>query len=347
MIREDIYVQIFEEVKEKLKRKYQQDPNASSQKFEGSVVKIIENVIETWESTQPEESKLDFEIRHLGKHHYPDIVIENKTDHEKIGLEVKYHIQNNLWKTTGNSTYESISEDGLDKIYLLFGHFKKVPPEFKIAPIDRCLSDVVITHSPRYSIDMEYGQDFCAQRLGVPYERLRQLEKKQRETYINTYVAQTKYKELSSVADKELLIAQSFILFPEIFSTNKKIRYRRMSVWLFAKGILCRNTRDFLSASGTQKIDLIGQEELPRVFSRLYERRTDIRREIVYLPSIVLEHSWNDETIRKGPPVSVSKNSEDRLNMWIDILSKQYGGAHKRIENTSYPFKATIEKLLL
>lgn len=346
MLRENIYTEIFENTKYALRNKYLVNPQTTSEEFEESVVAILKEVVAAWKDTQPEAERLDIEIRHLGKHHFPDIVIENKTDHEKLGLEVKYHMRDDSWKTTGNSAYESLTEDGLAKIYLLFGHFKKTPPDFRIEPVDQCLSDVTITHSPRYIIDMEYRRDFCGRELGIPYEDLRRIDRKQREVYVNTYIAKSKYAELTSVADKERLIAQSFVLFPEIFSQNDKIRYRRMSVWLFAKNILCRNVRDFLSASGKQKIDIIGPVELPRVFSRLYERRADIRNEIAAFPQIVLANSWYDETIKGGAATAIPENATDRLKIWLHILSEQYGGAQKEIVGTPYRFKPSIEKLL-
>lgn len=346
MIREHVYKQIFEKMEQALKKKYSLDSTTSSEEFEAGAVEVLKEVITNWNDAQPEDEKLDIDVRRLGKHHFPDIVIENQTDHEKIGLEVKYHVRDNSWKTTGNSAYESISEDGLSKIYLLFGHFKKIPPEFRIRPMERCLSDVTITHSPRYNIDMEYGQDFCDQELGMPYECLRHIEQEQREVYVNTYISKKKYKELTSVNNKEQLIAQSFILFPEIFSQNAQARYRRMSVWLFSKNILCRNVRDFLSASGKQKVDVIGPKDLPRVFSRLYEHRTRIRSEIAAFPQSVLEKSWYEETIWQGEITIIPDDVEERLNLWINILSEQYGGPQKEIDDSPYYFKETLEKLL-
>lgn len=346
MIREEIYMRIFKDTERALGEKYTLNPRTSSEEFEVSAAEVLEAVIEDWKNTQPECEKIDIEVRRLGKHHFPDIVIENKTDHEKIGLEVKYHVQDNSWKTTGNSAYESISEDGLSRIYLLFGHFKKNPPEFRIRPMDCCLSDVTITHSPRYNIDMEYNQDFCDQELGMSYESLRHIEREQREVYVNTYIAKRKYKELTSVRNKKQLIAQSFILFPEIFSQNSQIRYKRMSVWLFAKNILCRNVRDFLSASGKQKIDIIGPVDLPRVFFRLYEHRAYIKNEIATFPPVVLANSWYDETIKKGAVMAIPDSTEERLALWMNILSAQYGGPQKEIEGSPYFFKNTIETLL-
>ena len=98
---------------------------------------------------------------------FPDI-IANKY----YGVEVKTTIKNH-WTTTGNSVLEGTRVDGIERIYMLFG--KMVSPiEFKCRPYEECLSEVVVTHSPRYLINMDLKEgNTIFDKLKIPYDTLR------------------------------------------------------------------------------------------------------------------------------------------------------------------------------
>jgi hypothetical protein len=89
-----------------------------------------------------------------------------------MGVEVKTTKQNH-WTTTGNSVLESTRVDGIERIFMLFGKMVN-PVEFKCRPYEDCLSDVVVTHSPRYLINMnlQAGQTIF-DKLDIPYDTLR------------------------------------------------------------------------------------------------------------------------------------------------------------------------------
>ena len=81
---------------------------------------------------------------------FPDIIANRF-----FGVEVKTTKQNH-WRTTGNSVFEGTRVDGIERIFMLFGKMKS-PIEFKWRAYEECLSEIVVTHSPRYLIDMNLG----------------------------------------------------------------------------------------------------------------------------------------------------------------------------------------------
>lgn len=78
---------------------------------------------------------------------FPDIIANNF-----YGVEVKT-TKSNHWKSTGSSVAEGTRVVGIEKIFMLFGKMCS-PIEFMCKPYEDCLSEVVVTHSPRYLIDM-------------------------------------------------------------------------------------------------------------------------------------------------------------------------------------------------
>jgi len=106
-------------------------------------------------------------IELIGGQKFPDI-IANKF----YGIEVKTTTQNH-WKTTGNSVLESTRVENIERIFMLFAKLAN-PIEFRCRPYEEVLSDIVVTHSPRYLIDMnlENGKTIF-DKIKIPYNELR------------------------------------------------------------------------------------------------------------------------------------------------------------------------------
>lgn len=325
-----IYFSIFEKAKEILAREYSAGEIPDDSAFENAVFKAIEEAAKG----------KDVQATPLGKRAFPDIKLEHLSDGEKVGVEVKLHTAGEAWTTLGNSAYATTQEPNLVTIYLFFGNFEKKPVEFEIKPYGECIKDIKITHNPRYMIDMKSSRDFCVEEMGLSFDTLRAIDERDREIYVNTYIAKTKHKELSGLVNKQRVIAQGFVLFPEFFANNQRIRYQRMSVWLFAKNILCRNVRDFLSASGKQAIAVIGPEELPKIFSSLQNCTEEFKEELKNTPSIILKSSWSV----CGTITTIPENLEGRIKLWLNLVARQY--EKELISETPYKLRDTLEKLL-
>ena len=105
--------------------------------------------------------KLDI-IYEKGSHGFPDIIIKDMQG-KKFGIEVKLSISNSkAWKTNGNSILGSTKDIEVLETYIIFGKISKSFVGFKTKRYQDCIANIVVTHSPRYLIDMELekGQTF-------------------------------------------------------------------------------------------------------------------------------------------------------------------------------------------
>lgn len=127
----------------------------------------LENVVADVMSEKAKGTPFENSIELISGQKFPDI-IANKY----YGVEVKTTKQNH-WTTTGNSVLEGTRVDGIERIFMLFGKMVS-PVQFKCRPYEDCLSDVVVTHSPRYLInmDLQAGQTIF-DKLDIPYDMLR------------------------------------------------------------------------------------------------------------------------------------------------------------------------------
>lgn len=106
-------------------------------------------------------------IELIGGQKFPDIVAN-----KYYGIEVKTTTQNH-WKTTGNSVLEGTRVDDVERIYMLFAKLAS-PIEFRCRPYEEVLSEVVVTHSPRYLIDMNLKVgNTIFDKIKMPYDTLR------------------------------------------------------------------------------------------------------------------------------------------------------------------------------
>ena len=112
-------------------------------------------------------SKFENSIELIGGQKFPDIVVK-----KYYGIEVKTTTQNH-WKTTGNSVLESTRVGDVERIFMLFGKLGS-PIEFRARAYEECLSEVEVTHSPRYLIDMnlEKGKTIF-DKINISYDTLR------------------------------------------------------------------------------------------------------------------------------------------------------------------------------
>jgi len=225
-------------------------------KLENEVVEVMK--------AQAKGTEFQDSIELISGQKFPDI-IANKF----YGVEVKTSKQNH-WTTTGNSVLEGTRIDGIERIFMLFG--KMVSPiDFKCRPYEECLAEVVVTHSPRYLINMELkngGTIF--DKLELPYDTLRKEPNPIK--YITDYyrkflkpgeevwwLDQDEPKSTGLIIhlwnnlniERRLeLMVSSMVFFPEIFS-NHSDKFNRLSVWLInINGIVCPNIRDIFSAGG-------------------------------------------------------------------------------------------------
>lgn len=219
--------------------------------------------------------------------HFPDIISNNY-----FGVEVK-STEKNSWTSTGSSIVESLRDDDIKKVFLLFGILSKKNIDFRCKPYEKCLSDIHVTHSPRYNIDMDLSDDeeTIFDKMKIEYDTFRKLGETQIDKVKEYYRGIYKSKNVKTmpwwigdtVQDLRLLcdldsenkkefIAMCYALFPEILGNNPE-KYRKPALWLCSRySVICSNIRDTFSSSGKGNIYVNNElrwENVPKVICNI------------------------------------------------------------------------------
>lgn len=210
-------------------------------------------------------------IRHTPVQHFPDIISNNY-----YGVEVK-STKNNSWKSTGSSIVESLRDENIKKVFMFFGILSEENIDFRCKPYEQCLSDIAVTHSPRYLIDMDLQPNATIfDKMGEEYDAFR-ISNTQIETVRKYYKKKYKSRDIKSMPwwigddndeqsnlnnfelqlfsdldneKKSFLKGRCYALFPEIFGTEQD-KFRKPVLWMCTKySIICSNLRDIFSAGG-------------------------------------------------------------------------------------------------
>lgn len=255
------------------------------------------------------------EIKLISGHSFPDIVAE-----QYYGVEVKCTKSNN-WKSTGSSIVESTRVKDVEDIYLLFGNLGATPPQFLCRPYSDCLSEITVTHSPRYLIDMQLGRgETIFDKMCISYDQFRtsddsiaQVRRYYREKSIkdnkgelpwwlnkseNENSLMIKQFRSLSLQEKEILKATMLLLF-----NNQIIRgeYDEAAVWLLtSKRVVNSSFRDLFSAGGRfshirdnkGKINQL-KETVPAIVERLINAGKIIRNTILIENEVISLYNEN------------------------------------------------------
>ena len=264
-------------------------------------------------------------IQVIGGQRFPDIVA-NKF----YGIEVKTTTQNH-WKTTGNSVLESTRVGDVERIFMLFAKLAN-PIEFKCRPYEECLSEVVVTHSPRYLIDMNLpvGKTIF-DKMETPYDTLRKKENPLG-SVVDYYKSKLKpgeqlwwidnnnmsnlsikmWKNIEKEKKKEIL-TKIMVLFTEIFGNNNK-KFERIPAWLVTReGIVTPNIRDLFSSGGIGNwlIESKIYENIPRIFLNLFDNLDFVLETLVQTSAIELSEYWGIKT-----------TETKKISDWIELVSE-------------------------
>lgn len=259
--------------------------------------------------------------------HFPDIISNNY-----FGVEVK-STEKNTWTSTGSSIVESLRDDDIKKVFLLFGILSKKNIDFRCKPYEKCLSDIHVTHSPRYNINMDLSDDdeTIFDKMKIGYDTFRKLGETQidkvKEYYRSIYKSKKAktmpwwigdtVQDLRLLCDlepemKEEFIAMSYALFPEILG-NKREKYRKPSLWMCTRhSVICSNIRDTFSSKGKGNIYVNEQlrwENVPKVICTL----TTVLDKIVDI--------YNDRSVIMEDFINFAiypKKEEISLEQWIE-----------------------------
>ena len=304
--------------------------NAQAKKSPTKIEKLRGNKLEPYACDVMTElavgTPFENSIELIGGQKFPDIVAK-----KFYGIEVKTTTKNH-WKTTGNSVLESTRVEDVERIFMLFGKLGK-PIEFKCRAYEECLSEVVVTHSPRYLIDMNLEQGKTIfDKINTSYDTLRQnknpikpitdyykskLKPGQDLWWINEDVGEANHLIIKHYGDldrdeKESLKLNSMVLFPEIFGASNS-KYKRISIWLVSRmSVVNRNIRDMFTSGGQENLELKGKiyKDVPKIFVNLFKNLPQLIEFLIQTSAIELSEYWSEKTTEKK-----------KIMDWIDLVA--------------------------
>lgn len=289
-------------------------------------------------------------IELIGGQKFPDIVAK-----KYFGIEVKTTTKNH-WRSTGNSVLEGTRVDDVERIYLLFAKLAS-PIEFRCRPYEEVLSEIVVTHSPRYLIDMnlEVGKTIF-DKIKMPYDTLRKKENPIRpivDYYKNKLEPGEELWWMDvdnankssniviriwgnlSLIEKQEIKNRAMVYFPELFG-NSSGKFGRIAIWLITQeAVVCPNLRDLFTAGGKDEfaIETKVYKKVPRVFLNLFKNIPNIIEIILQTPAHELSEYWESKTTEKT-----------KLLDWIDLVDENA----KNIRDAEYlNVKEILMKLIL
>lgn len=269
-------------------------------------------------------------IQKVSGQYFPDIVAARF-----FGVEVKSS-KDEHWVTLGGSINESTRVADVERIFLTFGKLIN-PVEFRSRPYQDCLSDVVVTHYPRYKIDMKLGAgETIFDKMNMDYDTLRkkenpakdvikyykgQLKPGERLWWLdyennaeeNIAAASTKVRLWKTLSQEEKLrfIISAYAFFPEI-SSSAADKYDNFSLWLVSNyGIVSTSLRDSFSAGGRVNLEINGGVlNVSRSLYNLYMLQNEIRQRLLSIPEDILKDLWK-----------VTKIAPDRFVQWASLVA--------------------------
>ena len=268
-------------------------------------------------------------------HVFPDIILHKCN----YGVEIK-STQKDSWTSTGSSIVESSRNEEAERIYMLFGKLGG-SPEFRCKPYQQCLSNIAVTHAPRYLIDMDLkSSENIFSKMKTEYDDFRLLPEKEKITKVRKYyldkarkenkfempwwmgettnVNLSFYNDLSPAAKNEIL-ARSCILFRSLYGKDSKKRYRSISLWLCNNySLLCPNMRDDFSAGG-QCVVIDGEQlrtPYPHIVAELLKNHERIK-ELLNCPDDDILRSINDYW-------DFPYRKDDLYGSWLDMVEDSF-----------------------
>lgn len=270
-------------------------------------------------------------------HQFPDIVIKF-LDGFCLGIEVKSSSANKKsWAINGNSVLGSTSV-AVDDMYIVFIKLNDQGFQVNFGRYEDSIADVVVTHSPRYKIDLsiDKSQNFF-KKSGIDYNTIKKSDNPislitqyfRREGKTAWWLGDNNEDQSTSatilswqdVEDAEIdqIYGEAFVLFPEIINGPPSIKYSRLAKWLVAKySIADSSLRDKFTAGGKVNLPYQGGyiEGAPKVYETLAKYSQSIEKAFLEIDQSELEVFWADY-----PPNQEGADSvEARKRYWYKLL---------------------------
>lgn len=244
---------------------------------------------------------------------FPDFILEDLEDGDKIGVEVK-KTDAAKWEVIGGSIYESLKND-IEDTYVLMAKLGGSDPEVRLKKYDECIADLKVTHSPRFSLDLdlEKGEDYLTRNdakdlLELSGDELNRKIRKLLRTQKSTWWSggeTTAFSDLTK-EEKEIYLNEGIALFPETFKGD----YRKFTPWLvYNCFVWCGNVRDIFSAGGNKYIEDM-HIYVSAIMYRALQNAASIKQRILEMTQDEQEKFWGKST----------EDPDARLEYWITLV---------------------------
>lgn len=297
----------------------------SGEDFEVLVVKTVSEMLRT-HSINP-DATLDYA---KGSHRFPDIIVELQG--QKFGIEVKSSSSSTKkdWKINGNSILGSTKDDRVVETYIIYGKTAVNQMLFKARKYEDCITNVVVTHSPRYFIDMDAtAQENFFTKSHINYTDLTKSENPiglitdyfrrigQKAWWLSESTPATvRFMNDLSDEEKNLLIGYGYAHFPEVLGRGSK-KYKHYAIWLVTeKSVISSSLRDFFSSGGKQNLicEKASYKNLSKVFTELQNHSEYVILALDNSSPEQLSQDWKTHDIPEDTLPA-------KLNAWIKIAS--------------------------
>lgn len=291
-------------------------------------------------------------IELISGHKFPDITAEI-ANQQKFGIEVKT-TQDHKWSTLGGSIMESTRVDNVERINILFATLN--PFEIRTRRFEDCVSDVSITHSPRYVINLDTLPDETIfRKMGTTYEAVWKsqtpfnyfrdyFKEKAKRTGTDLWFIYDENKNIDieelpsleikfyadlSTQEKQILFTKIMLYTPEIFArrTDDKT-YKEIALYLLNMGIINTSLRDMFSAGS---ITLLNDVLVPSKLQRLINQKETF---LTFLSHTTPSNSIQEKYQTNNYACILEKWKELIINQWSRepeisvMLSKEFENWH-------------------
>lgn len=244
---------------------------------------------------------------------FPDFVLKDLSDGDKIGVEVK-KTDAAKWEVIGGSIYESLKNEIKDT-YVLMAKLGGNKPEVRLRKYEECIADLKVTHSPRFylNLDLEEGNDYLTRNdakdlLELSGDELNRKIRKLLRTQKSTWWSEGETVAFSDLSQEEkgIYLNEGIALFPEVFRGD----YHKFTPWLvYSCLVWCGNVRDIFSAGGNKYVENM-HIYVSAIMYRTLQNVKNIRQRIVEMTEDEQTKFWGVST----------EDMDKRIANWLRLV---------------------------
>ena len=263
---------------------------------------------------------------------FPDIKVNG------FGVEAKYS-KRDTWTTVANSIFESMRDEDVQAIYVMFGKGGGVPAA-RWARYGDCITHVRTSNAPRFVVDLDPDTETrpLFRRFGIAYNVFARLSDADKMEYVRDYwrgrlkqgeqlwwleadhsleLNVRLYANLSP-DEKRSLRAEAALLCPQVCGSKwTRNKFALPAMYAITQwGVLCPQARDLFSAgSVAEQISPLDDKE-PYVSRGLRDIEDSMVEAAMWMPDALFVEYWG----RGCPP-------DERIRTWLamaDAAAKEW-----------------------